>query len=269
MTPWRSSDVFEGSLAGHSGALHTGVRVSVAKSFAVGTVAAPPSGIASTSCAEGVSPASPSVDCEVEGETADGCPLHPERPPASARPTAPAPAKGSHFIPTGRKPSGQLAQHFCKPTVIGSRPMVFGWMRRFTPLALLLVVHAVVLGTAMPAFAQKAAQQQDLVARGRALFDDQQYEESVQTLSAALLRPEQHEGAEGRDLPAPRAQLHHAEPQGRGRERRARPPRPAARLRATCQRVAAVPRLLRRREEALGGRRAPGLVKESAPAAPS
>ncbi len=30
---------------------------------------------------------------------------------------------------------------------------------------------------------------QDLVQRGRALFDDQQYEESIQTLSAALLRP--------------------------------------------------------------------------------
>jgi hypothetical protein len=29
----------------------------------------------------------------------------------------------------------------------------------------------------------------DLIARGQALFDDQQYEESVQTLSAALLRP--------------------------------------------------------------------------------
>ena len=29
----------------------------------------------------------------------------------------------------------------------------------------------------------------DLVARGRALFDDQQYEESIQTLSAALLKP--------------------------------------------------------------------------------
>ena len=34
-----------------------------------------------------------------------------------------------------------------------------------------------------------APAQGDLVARGQALFDDQQYEESIQTLSAALLRP--------------------------------------------------------------------------------
>jgi hypothetical protein len=33
------------------------------------------------------------------------------------------------------------------------------------------------------------AQQPDLIAKGQTLFDDQQYEESVQTLSAALLRP--------------------------------------------------------------------------------
>jgi tetratricopeptide (TPR) repeat protein len=34
-----------------------------------------------------------------------------------------------------------------------------------------------------------APAQQDLIQRGRALFDDQQYEESIQALSAALLRP--------------------------------------------------------------------------------
>jgi len=54
---------------------------------------------------------------------------------------------------------------------------------------------------ALPAFAQAprgaaaspggaaAPAQQDLIQRGRALFDDQQYEESIQTLSGALLRP--------------------------------------------------------------------------------
>jgi hypothetical protein len=69
--------------------------------------------------------------------------------------------------------------------------MLARWMRPFAPLALLLTIHAVVLSTVGPAFAQKgqAAQQQDLITRGRSLFDDQQYEESIQTLSAALLRP--------------------------------------------------------------------------------
>jgi tetratricopeptide (TPR) repeat protein len=37
--------------------------------------------------------------------------------------------------------------------------------------------------------ANAAAAKADLVARGRVLFDDQQYEESIQVLSAALLRP--------------------------------------------------------------------------------
>jgi len=60
--------------------------------------------------------------------------------------------------------------------------------RWFAPLALLVAVHATGLSTAVPAFAAPAAQQ-DLIQRGRAQFDDQQYEESIQTLSAALLRP--------------------------------------------------------------------------------
>jgi tetratricopeptide (TPR) repeat protein len=70
--------------------------------------------------------------------------------------------------------------------------MVFRRMRSVALLGLLLALHATFLTIAPVAYAQKAqpaAQQQDLVARGRALFDDQQYEESVQTLSAALLRP--------------------------------------------------------------------------------
>lgn len=67
---------------------------------------------------------------------------------------------------------------------------------RLLPLALSLQVLA-----SAPALAQKPkapekkppaaapALPQDLVARGQALFEDQRYEESIQTLSAALLRP--------------------------------------------------------------------------------
>jgi hypothetical protein len=45
-------------------------------------------------------------------------------------------------------------------------------------------------GAAQPAAQPTApASRGDLIARGRELFDDQQYEESIQTLSAALLRP--------------------------------------------------------------------------------
>lgn len=64
--------------------------------------------------------------------------------------------------------------------------------RRFAPVALAAAVHASFGGAVcavmlVPTAAH--AQQQDLIARGRALFEDQQYEESIQTLSAALLRP--------------------------------------------------------------------------------
>ncbi len=70
--------------------------------------------------------------------------------------------------------------------------MRFRAPRSFAPLALLLAVHATGLTVAFPAMAQPAraaAPQQDLVERGRTLFEDQQYEESIQTLSGALLRP--------------------------------------------------------------------------------
>ena len=106
------------------------------------------------------------------------------------------------------------------------------------------------LTTAFPAFAQPGTRTKDarsqgpanLIQRGRALFDDQQYEESIQTLSGRARPPEQHQGAEGRDLPAPRAQLHHAEPQGRGRERRSRPAlarSPTTRCRRASRRASA------------------------------
>ncbi|MDB4945387.1 MAG: Tetratricopeptide repeat protein [Labilithrix sp.] len=60
---------------------------------------------------------------------------------------------------------------------------------------LLVMLHALLV-TSLPsaALAQTkkpapAAQPQDLIARGQSLFDDQQYEESIQTLSGALLKP--------------------------------------------------------------------------------
>jgi hypothetical protein len=66
--------------------------------------------------------------------------------------------------------------------------MLLPRLRWFAPVALLAALHTVVLTTAFPSWAQTRAPQ-DLVARGRALFEDQQYEESIQTLSAALVRP--------------------------------------------------------------------------------
>jgi hypothetical protein len=65
-------------------------------------------------------------------------------------------------------------------------------LRRFVPLALAASMHMAVVGVAAPVFAQQPAQarpRQDLIARGHQLFEDQQYEESIQTLSAALVRP--------------------------------------------------------------------------------
>jgi hypothetical protein len=55
--------------------------------------------------------------------------------------------------------------------------------RRFAPLALAGALHSVTL----PALAQPAPK--DLIQRGHELFDDQRYEESIQTLSGALVRP--------------------------------------------------------------------------------
>lgn len=54
----------------------------------------------------------------------------------------------------------------------------------------LLLASAPSLAQTKPAKpATATSQPQDLVAKGQALFEDQQYEDSVQTLSAALLRP--------------------------------------------------------------------------------
>jgi hypothetical protein len=61
-------------------------------------------------------------------------------------------------------------------------------LRFAAPIVMTAAVHSAYLACPSNAFAQgKTAQ--DLVQRGKALFDDQQYEESIQTLSAALLRP--------------------------------------------------------------------------------
>jgi hypothetical protein len=60
-------------------------------------------------------------------------------------------------------------------------------------LALVLAVQAATLGE-LPALAQPrpsgAQPAKDLVQRGRELFEDQQYQESIQTLSGALVRPD-------------------------------------------------------------------------------
>jgi hypothetical protein len=64
-------------------------------------------------------------------------------------------------------------------------------LRRAAPIALAAVVHTTLPGSIvmMPRVCCAQPKQQDLIARGRSLFEDQQYEESIQTLSAALLRP--------------------------------------------------------------------------------
>lgn len=65
--------------------------------------------------------------------------------------------------------------------------------RLSAPVALFAAVHAVALTSALPAVAQTkptaGATREDLVQRAQRLFDEQQYEESIQVLSAALVRP--------------------------------------------------------------------------------
>jgi tetratricopeptide (TPR) repeat protein len=60
-------------------------------------------------------------------------------------------------------------------------------------LALVGAVHTVAVTSALPAYAQgrgaAAGSRADLVARAQKLFDDQAYEDSIQVLSAALVRP--------------------------------------------------------------------------------
>jgi hypothetical protein len=65
-------------------------------------------------------------------------------------------------------------------------------LRRFAPVALLAALHVAVPAAAYAQGARPsgaARPQQDLIARGQSLFEDQQYEESIQTLSGALVRP--------------------------------------------------------------------------------
>jgi hypothetical protein len=68
--------------------------------------------------------------------------------------------------------------------------------RRTASFALVAALHGVSLSVPRSAFADApkpsgvvARQGADLIARGQTLFDDQQYEESIQTLSGALVRP--------------------------------------------------------------------------------
>jgi hypothetical protein len=78
--------------------------------------------------------------------------------------------------------------------------MLRPWLEKLSALiALVLCVQLVMpssIAFAQPKPADKPAakpaapaQPQDLIAKGQQLFEDQQYEDSVQTLSAALLRP--------------------------------------------------------------------------------
>lgn len=66
-----------------------------------------------------------------------------------------------------RKPIAALTLVACANAVVLASPVVYAQQRG---------------GASQPA-------RQDLITRGKNLFDDQQYEESIQTLSAALLRP--------------------------------------------------------------------------------
>jgi hypothetical protein len=59
--------------------------------------------------------------------------------------------------------------------------------RGAAPLALAAALHAALLSVPAPALAQSGTT--TLIQRGSALFEDQAYEESIQTLSAALVRP--------------------------------------------------------------------------------
>jgi hypothetical protein len=67
------------------------------------------------------------------------------------------------------------------------------WHRLAAPIAIAAACHAVVLASApAPVLAQDGAEKASastLIQRGSELFDDARYEESIQTLSAALLRP--------------------------------------------------------------------------------
>jgi tetratricopeptide (TPR) repeat protein len=70
--------------------------------------------------------------------------------------------------------------------------MTHAWLRFSAPLAIFASVHTVALTSVLPAFAQTkptAGAGTDLLQRAQKLFDEQQYEESIQVLSAALVRP--------------------------------------------------------------------------------
>ena len=72
-----------------------------------------------------------------------------------------------------------------------------GWVRFCAPLALASALHATVSSSpwlaheahAQPAQGKGKGGVSNLILKGSELFDDQQYEESIQVLSAALVRP--------------------------------------------------------------------------------
>lgn len=75
-----------------------------------------------------------------------------------------------------------------------SRPMTRSmWRPLCAGLAVAFAGQALVpssLALAQPNKTNEAAPPQDLIAKGRQLFEDQRYEESIQALSAALVRPD-------------------------------------------------------------------------------
>ena len=118
----------------------------------------------------------------------------------SHRQGEPPPSFGEPLRP---KPSTRTSQGGTVAAMRHARPP---FVRFSAWISLLACVHMIALAT--PAFAQQAPLQgppqapakaqsakpgakppQDLIQKGQSQFDEQQYEESVQTLSAALLRP--------------------------------------------------------------------------------
>jgi hypothetical protein len=72
--------------------------------------------------------------------------------------------------------------------------MTPAWLRLSAPVAIFAAMHMVALTSTLPAFAQPkpaagTGAGADLLQRAQKLFDEQQYEESIQVLSAALVRP--------------------------------------------------------------------------------
>src|SRR4051812_27086575 len=86
-------------------------------------------------------------------------------------------------------PLGRARRNRARLRGMASSPPRRSTWRRWAPIATLAACSlAAVGGFSRDALAQRVGAA-TLIQRGAALFDDQQYEESIQTLSAALVRP--------------------------------------------------------------------------------